>query len=114
MKQKVVYMFFAACFLFGNASDGFARPKMKVENIEIVKLKGKIENIMAKVDAPHPSPSLSLPMKGHSVFQSTGCKNITRPYAPLSLKCIANDLPINQIVDMHDRQARNTVERACR
>ena len=51
MKQKVVYMFFAACLLLGNAPDVSAKNKKKVENTEIVKLKNKIENVMAKVDA---------------------------------------------------------------
>ncbi len=51
MKQKVLYMILAACLLLVNASDIFAKGKKKVEDPEISKLKGKIENVMQKVDA---------------------------------------------------------------
>ena len=50
MKQKVLYMFFAACLLLGYVSDGLAKGKKKVEDPEITKLKGKIENVMSQVD----------------------------------------------------------------
>ena len=50
MKQKVLYMILAACLLLVNASDIFAKGKKKVEDPEISKLKGKIENVMQKVD----------------------------------------------------------------
>lgn len=51
MKQKVVCMFFAACLFLGTPPDVSAKNKKKVENTETVKLKNKIENVMAKVDA---------------------------------------------------------------
>lgn len=51
MRQKVLYMILAACLLLANASDGFAKSRKKVENPEITQLKGKIENVMQKVDA---------------------------------------------------------------
>ncbi len=51
MNQKVLCMILTACLLLGNASDGFAKNKKKVEDPEITKLKGKIENVMQKVDA---------------------------------------------------------------
>ena len=51
MKQKVLYMILAACLLLTNASDGLAKSRKKVEDPEISKLKGKIENVMQKVDA---------------------------------------------------------------
>ena len=51
MRQKVLYMILAACLLLANASDAFAKSRKKVENPEISKLKGKIENVMQKVDA---------------------------------------------------------------
>ena len=51
MKQKVLYMILAACLLLVNASDIFAKGKKKVEDPEITQLKGKIENVMQKVDA---------------------------------------------------------------
>ena len=51
MRQKVLYMILAACLLLTNASDAFAKNRKKVENPEITKLKGKIENVMQKVDA---------------------------------------------------------------
>ena len=50
MKQKVLYMILAACLLLVNTSDIFAKGKKKVEAPEISKLKGKIENVMQKVD----------------------------------------------------------------
>lgn len=51
MRQKVLYMILAACLLLANASDGFAKSRKKAEDPEITKLKGKIENVMQKVDA---------------------------------------------------------------
>ena len=51
MRQKVLYMILAACLLLANASDGFAKSRKKVEDPEITQLKGKIENVMQKVDA---------------------------------------------------------------
>ena len=51
MRQKVLYMILVACLLLANASDGFAKSRKKVENPEITQLKGKIENVMQKVDA---------------------------------------------------------------
>ena len=51
MKQKVLYMILATCLLLTNASDGLAKSRKKVEDPEISKLKGKIENVMQKVDA---------------------------------------------------------------
>ena len=51
MRQKVLYMILAACLLLANASDGFAKSRKKVEDPEIPQLKGKIENVMQKVDA---------------------------------------------------------------
>ena len=51
MRQKVLYMILAACLLLANASDGFAKSRKKVENPEITQLKGRIENVMQKVDA---------------------------------------------------------------
>ena len=48
MKQKVLYMILAACLFLVNASDIFAKGKKKVEDPEISKLKGKIENVMQK------------------------------------------------------------------
>lgn len=51
MRQKVLYMILAACLLLTNASDAFAKSRKKVEDPEITKLKGKIENVMQKVDA---------------------------------------------------------------
>ena len=50
MKQKVLYMILAAFLLLANASSGFAKGKKKVEDLEITKLKGKIENVMSQVD----------------------------------------------------------------
>lgn len=60
MRQKVLYMILAACLLLANASDAFAKSRKKVEDPEITKLKGKIENAMQKVDAQH-SPTGSTP-----------------------------------------------------
>ena len=51
MRQKVLYMILVACLLLANASDGFAKSRKKAEDPEITKLKGKIENVMQKVDA---------------------------------------------------------------
>lgn len=51
MRQKVLYMILVACLLLTNASDGVAKGRKKVEDPEITKLKGKIENVMQKVDA---------------------------------------------------------------
>ena len=51
MRQKVLYMILAACLLLANASDGFAKSRKKAEDPEITNLKGKIENVMQKVDA---------------------------------------------------------------
>ena len=51
MRQKVLYMILVACLLLTNASDGLAKSRKKVEDPEISKLKGKIENVMQKVDA---------------------------------------------------------------
>lgn len=51
MRQKVLYMILVACLLLTNASDGFAKSRKKAEDPEITKLKGKIENVMQKVDA---------------------------------------------------------------
>ena len=51
MRQKVLYMILAACLLLANASDGFAKSRKKAEAPEITNLKGKIENVMQKVDA---------------------------------------------------------------
>ena len=53
MKQKVLYMILVAFLLLANASSGFAKGKKKVEDLEITKLKGKIENVMSQVDK-HP------------------------------------------------------------
>ncbi len=50
MKQNILYMILAACLLLGNASSGFAKARKKVEDPEITKLKGKIENVVQKVD----------------------------------------------------------------
>ena len=49
MKYRVLYVFWAVCLLFANPSYGFA--KKKTESEETAKLKSKIENVMAKVDA---------------------------------------------------------------
>ena len=51
MRQKILYMILAACLLLANASDAFAKSRKKVEDPEITQLKGKIENVMQKVDA---------------------------------------------------------------
>lgn len=51
MRQKVLYMILVACLLLANASDGVAKGRKKAEDPEITKLKGKIENVMQKVDA---------------------------------------------------------------
>lgn len=51
MRQKVLYMILAACLLLTNASDAFAKSRKKVEKPEITQLKGRIENVMQKVDA---------------------------------------------------------------
>ena len=51
MRQKVLYMILVACLLLANASDGVAKGRKKAEDPEISKLKGKIENVMQKVDA---------------------------------------------------------------
>ena len=51
MRQKVLYMIVVACLLLANASDGVAKGRKKAEDPEISKLKGKIENVMQKVDA---------------------------------------------------------------
>ena len=51
MRQKVLYMILVACLLLANASDGFAKSRKKAEDPEITNLKGKIENVMQKVDA---------------------------------------------------------------
>lgn len=51
MRQKVLYMILAAFLLLANASDAFAKSRKKVEDPEITQLKGKIENVMQKVDA---------------------------------------------------------------
>lgn len=51
MRQKVLYMILVACLLLTNASDGVAKGRKKAEDPEITKLKGKIENVMQKVDA---------------------------------------------------------------
>ena len=50
MKQKVLYMILAAFFLLANVSSAFAKGKKRVEDPEITKLKGKIENVMSQVD----------------------------------------------------------------
>ena len=50
MKQNVLYMFFTACLLLCNVSGVLAKGKKKVEDPEITKLKGKIENVMSQVD----------------------------------------------------------------
>ena len=51
MRQKVLYMILVACLLLTNASDGVTKGRKKAEDPEITKLKGKIENVMQKVDA---------------------------------------------------------------
>ena len=51
MRQKVLYMILVACLFLANASDGVAKGRKKAEDPEITKLKGKIENVMQKVDA---------------------------------------------------------------
>lgn len=51
MRQKVLYMILVVCLLLANASDGVAKGRKKAEDPEITKLKGKIENVMQKVDA---------------------------------------------------------------
>lgn len=51
MRQKVLYMILVVCLLLANASDGFAKSRKKAEDPEITNLKGKIENVMQKVDA---------------------------------------------------------------
>jgi len=50
MKQKVLYMTLTAWLLISSCSLGFAKGKKKVEDPEITKLKGKIENVMSQVD----------------------------------------------------------------
>jgi len=50
MKQKVLYMTMTAWLLIASCSLGFAKSKKKVENPEITKLKGRIENVMSQVD----------------------------------------------------------------
>ena len=50
MKRKVLYMTMTAWMLLAFCSFSFAKGKKKVEDTEITKLKGKIENVMARVD----------------------------------------------------------------
>ena len=51
MKQTVfLYMTLTAWLLIASCSLGFAKGKKKVEDPEIAKLKGKIENVMSQVD----------------------------------------------------------------
>ena len=50
MKQKVLYMTMTAWLLVASCTLGFAKGKKKVEDPEITKLKGKIENVMSQVD----------------------------------------------------------------
>ena len=51
MKQRVLYMILAVCLLLASNTFAMGKGKKKTENPEITKLKGKIENVMAKVDA---------------------------------------------------------------
>ena len=51
MRQKVLYMILVVCLLLANASDGVAKGRKKAEDPEITNRKGKIENVMQKVDA---------------------------------------------------------------
>ena len=50
MKQKVLYMTMTAWLLIASCSLGLAKGKKKVEDLEITKLKGKIEYVMSQVD----------------------------------------------------------------
>lgn len=50
MKRKVLYMTMTAWMLLACCSFSFATGRKKVEDTEITKLKGKIENVMARVD----------------------------------------------------------------
>ena len=50
MKQTVLYMTLTAWLLIASCSLGVAKGRKKVENPEITKLKGKIENVMSQVD----------------------------------------------------------------